>query len=154
VRHVLQKAIERYALDIDGIHGIKHWRRVLENGLKLAPMTGADVIVVECFAYLHDCCRQSEGIDKGHGKRAAEFARSIREDLTCLTDAQFELLCEACLDHENGRTEADITVMTCWDADRLDLGRVMIRPASKYLCTSEAKSPDIIEWACRRVSLR
>ena len=29
--------------------------------------------------------------------------------------------------------------MTCWDADRLDLGRVGIIPDSKYLFNAEAK---------------
>ena len=146
---IIQKAIERYPLKIDGIHGMSHWKRVRENGLKLASMTGADRIVIEHFAYLHDCCREDEGLDHGHGARAAEFILSIRGALN-LTDIQFDLLYEACRDHNNGRIEGDITVMTCWDADRLDLPRVGIRPLRSRLCTTPAKDPEFIEWASLR----
>jgi predicted oxidoreductase len=34
---------------------------------------------------------------------------------------------------------------TCWDSDRLDLGRVMIRPNTKFLGTEFAKRPDTLE---------
>jgi len=43
--------------------------------------------------------------------------------------------------------KADITVQTCWDADRLDLGRVETTPKAEYLCTDAGKDPDMIEWA-------
>ena len=42
---------------------------------------------------------------------------------------------------------ADVTVQTCWDADRLDLGRVGTTPKAEYLCTDAGKDPDMIEWA-------
>ncbi len=35
--------------------------------------------------------------------------------------------------HSNGAVDADPTVQTCWDADRLDLGRVGIKPAARYM---------------------
>ena len=38
-------------------------------------------------------------------------------------------------------------MQTCWDADRLDLGRVGIVPNPRYLCTPAAKSPAVIDWA-------
>tara|TARA_B100000315_G_scaffold79959_1_gene73252 strand:- start:616 stop:768 length:153 start_codon:yes stop_codon:yes gene_type:complete len=34
---------------------------------------------------------------------------------------------------------SDITIATCWDADRLDLGRVGADPNPKYLFSDEAK---------------
>jgi uncharacterized protein len=43
-----------------------------------------------------------------------------------------------------------VTVLTCWDADRLDLGRVGIRPAPRLLCTSAARDPATIAWAFER----
>ena len=49
-----------------------------------------------------------------------------------------------------GLTRGDITVITCWDADRLDLGRVRKRPNPKYLCTEFAKQKSTIEWAYKR----
>jgi uncharacterized protein len=40
--------------------------------------------------------------------------------------------------------------LTCWDADRLDLGRIGIRPKGTKLCTSAARDPAVIEWAYQR----
>ena len=37
-----------------------------------------------------------------------------------------DLLAYACRHHSGGMIDADITVQACWDADRLDLGRVGI----------------------------
>ena len=45
---------------------------------------------------------------------------------------------------------ADITVQTCWDADRLDLGRVGIIPRPDRLCTEEARDPVLLDIAYRR----
>ena len=63
---------------------------------------------------------------------------------------QLELLCEACAFHTDGLTEADVTIQTCWDADRLDLGRVGIKPRAKFLCTSFVKQESVIEAAFER----
>ncbi len=58
-----------------------------------------------------------------------------------------EMLVYAYENHSDGLKEADITVQTCWDAGRLDLGRVGTTPKAEYLCTDAAKDPDMIEWA-------
>ncbi len=51
--------------------------------------------------------------------------------------------------------EGDVTVRTCWDADRLDLGQVEIRPDRRYLCTEAARDPEVLAWAyCRSRSGR
>jgi uncharacterized protein len=139
-----------FKLDWYGIHGINHWARVRENGIKLAKLNGANIKVVELFAFLHDSQRKHDGSDAGHGRRAAEFTTSIRSQYMDLTDAELELLTFACINHSNGFTEADITVQTCWDADRLDLGRVGIKPEPQYLCTAAAKDKEIINWAYQR----
>jgi len=139
-----------YALSWDGIHGIAHWRRVNENGLRLAEQTGAQIAVVECFAYLHDSKRINDGRDPEHGRRGAALARSFQGTLLDLTDEQIELLAYACTYHTDGITAADVTVQTCWDADRLDLGRVGKRPRPELLCTPAARHPEIIEWAWKR----
>ena len=41
-------------------------------------------------------------------------------------------------------------VQCCWDADRLDLGRVGIRACPDRLCTAAGRTPKIIEWAWLR----
>jgi uncharacterized protein len=147
----LLAAIRReYALPWNGTHGVSHWGRVRENGLRLAETTGADRQVVELFAYLHDSKRRNERRDPGHGARAAEFVRTLQGSLIDLSEESLELLVYACTYHTDGLTEAQVTVQTCWDADRLDLGRVGIRPQACYLCTPAAKDADTIEWAFAR----
>ena len=56
-----------------------------------------------------------------------------------LNDAQFELLRYACTHHTDGETTTDPTIACCWDADRLDLGRVGIEPEADYLSTAAAR---------------
>jgi uncharacterized protein len=85
--------------------------------------------------------------------RAAEFARTLRGRLFDLADHEFRLLHRACAGHTHERTHPDVTVRTCWDADRLDLGRVGITPHPGRLCTEAAKRPEMIKWADGRASL-
>jgi uncharacterized protein len=81
--------------------------------------------------------------------RAARFAASLREaGQVALSNEDLELLQYACTQHSNGMTEAPVTVQACWDADRLDLGRVGIRPRAEYLCTAAAV--ELIDWAYDR----
>ncbi len=152
VSQLLDVILERYALAYDGPHGVAHWARVLENGRVLAKETGANLEVVELFALLHDSKRVHEGHDPDHGPRAAEFARTLRNHLFVLPDHEFGLLHRACAGHTNVRTHPDITVQTCWDADRLDLGRVGITPHPNRLCTEVAKRPETIFWADGRAT--
>jgi len=139
-----------FALNLDGIHGEAHWVRVCDNGLRLAGQTGADLEIVELFAFLHDSKRFDNGFDRDHGRRAAGFVKTLQGSLLSLSEEKLELLVYACAYHCDGLTEADVTVQTCWDADRLDLGRIGIRPDPRYLCTAAAKEPAMIEWAFRR----
>ena len=121
------------------IHGLKHWTNVLENGRKLATQTGANFKVVELFSVLHDARRQNENHDPEHGHRAATLARECNGRWFDLNDVEMQDLDDACYYHADGFTKHTITVMTCWDSDRLDLGRVGIKPDTKYLCTDAAK---------------
>lgn len=141
----MEKLIEvikaQYKLDWEGTHGIHHWKRVEENGLKIAEMTGANRKVVSLFAYLHDARREDEWEDKGHGLRGARFAASLWGHHFDLTAREFDALYYAIEMHSDGLlSDSDITVMTCWDADRLDLGRVGIKPDPRYLCTGEGRN--------------
>jgi uncharacterized protein len=149
-QQVARAARQRFVLALHGVHGVPHWQRVRENGLRLAKHTGANPQIVELFAYLHDCCREDDQSDPGHGERAAVFTESLRGTLIQLGEEDFALLHEAIRDHELGLTRGDITVTTCWDADRLDLGRVRKRPNPTYLCTEYARRSEVIEWAYRR----
>jgi uncharacterized protein len=141
---------EKYQLKWKGIHGFPHWVRVRENGLRLAEMNGANSTVIELFAFLHDICRLDNGTDPNHGKRAADFINSLDAKLINLSEKDLNYLKYACTFHDQGLLEGNITVQTCWDADRLDLGRVGTIPSPRRLCTQAAKQPEIIEWALRR----
>ncbi len=147
---LLAAILHGYRLEPGGIHGVSHWARVLENGLRLAAATGADFAVVELFAVFHDSRRFNEGYDPGHGRRGAELARRLRGDAFELADGPFQLLHRACSGHTGGSSDEDVTVRTCWDADRLDLGRVLIRPDPGLLCTPAAREREMIEWAYTR----
>ncbi|WP_145284521.1 hypothetical protein [Rosistilla oblonga] len=152
LKPILQSILEDYALPLGGDHGVAHWARVLENGLKLADATGANVKVVSLFAVLHDSRRINEVTDPEHGTRAAEFAAELRGSLLDLDDHDFRLLYRACEGHTHERNHPDVTIQTCWDSDRLDLGRVGIMPHPSRLCTEFAKRPETIKWADGRAS--
>jgi uncharacterized protein len=141
---------QKFRLNWFGVHGIAHFRRVRDNGLRLAEETKAKTAVVELFAFLHDARRHNEYDDDLHGKRAAKMAKYFQGVFFDLPPDDLELLAYACEFHTSGLREGDITVLTCWDADRLDLGRVGLRPIARKLCTEAAKKPEIIEWAYRR----
>ena len=140
----------QFALDWYGIHGIQHWERVRENGLRLARITGANPTIVELFAYLHDSRRLDDWEDFGHGFRAAVYLQTLRGRYFDISAEEHELLVHACHYHSDGFMEGDVTVQTCWDADRLDLGRVGVRPDPKYLCTAAAREPKMLVWAYGR----
>lgn len=149
-RAIMAEILSQYSLPKTGAHGVLHWARVMENGRRIVESTGADVEVVELFALFHDSRRVNESIDRGHGLRGGDFAHSLRGSLVHLDDARFELLHEACRLHTDGLTESDPTIQACWDADRLDLGRVDILPSKQLLCTDAARG--LLDWAHKRAT--
>jgi uncharacterized protein len=154
LKPILKAILDEYVLPLDGDHGVAHWARVLENGMRLHEHTNANIEVVTLFAVLHDSRRINEMTDPNHGHRAAEFAAKIRGSLFDLTDHDFSLLYRACEGHTHERTHPDATIQTCWDSDRLDLGRVGIRPHPTRLCTDAAKRPEMLKWADGRATFR
>ena len=117
-------------------HGLEHWHQVEYNGLLLAQKTGADITVVRLFALFHDCRRMDDAYDAEHGPRAVEFIeKCIAEKRLELDGERLEKLCSACRLHTTTPKTGDITIDTCFDADRLDLGRVGIRPMEEKMAT-------------------
>lgn len=147
---LIQEIRQQYQLPWTGEHGITHWARVLENGLRLAPITSANAKVVQYFAVFHDSRRLNEGHDPQHGKRGAHYAVALWNQYVDLSDDDFMLLQIACRHHTEGQNHPNVTVQTCWDADRLDLGRVGIVPDPQRLCTDAARSESIFDWAYQR----
>ena len=131
-----------------------HWGRVLENGRRLCAVTGADPAVIEMFSLFHDACRRSDKWDPEHGPRAATLAWRLRERLG-LQDSQLSQLISACDGHTVGPGEdADITVLTCLDADRLDIPRVGMRIRPDLLFTGAGRSREMLAWAGERAANR
>lgn len=152
MRPLVERIVQAYALPLDGCHGIAHWARVHDIGFRLAEATDADPDVVRLFAVFHDACRESEGHDPQHGPRGAQLAAELRGEFFELTDRQFTLLREACQGHTDQRHHADVTVQTCWDSDRLDLGRVGVYPNRYFLNTKVAMQEETIRWAHSRAA--
>lgn len=148
LRAIVAAILRGYALPAECDHGVVHWARVLENGLRVAAVNGADREVVTLFAVFHDARRVNTGRDPGHGLRGAELAGSWRGSLVHLDDGRFDLLFEACRRHTDGLVDADPTLQACWDADRLDLARVGTMPEPGRLCTAAGRS--LTGWANAR----
>ncbi len=149
-RELVHETISGFHLDVNGIHGAPHWSRVLANGIRLSETTGANIKVITAFALLHDCQRENDGFDPEHGLRGAQHGRLVRELMPSISDIEFDLFYEAAEFHSEGLVDGDITIQTCWDADRLDLYRVGIYPDPQRLCTEVAKRAEVIEWAVSR----
>lgn len=147
LKPIINEIIKNYVLPIHGEHGVAHWARVLDNGQRLCKLTNANTTVVTLFAIFHDSRRLNECHDPDHGLRGADLAAELRGKLFDLPDQEFKLLYRACKGHTHERTHPDVTIQTCWDSDRLDLGRVGITPHPSKLCTEAAKSKDMIDWA-------
>jgi uncharacterized protein len=142
LRPVLAAVLERSTSQGSAIHGLNHWRRVAENGRALASETeGADPLVVGLFAIFHDAMRRHDGEDPDHGSRGAMLVAELRSaGVLELDDDRARLLELACRTHADGTTSSDPTVAVCFDADRLDLGRVGIRIDLLFLSTEAARS--------------
>ena len=149
-RQLIEIVRRQFRLEWQGIHGVPHWGRVRWNGLAMARVNGAREDIVELFAFLHDSQRFHDGTDREHGARAADYALELNREVLRLDRPGLELLTYAVRHHSDGLLEADLTVQTCWDADRLDLGRVGKTPRVEKLCTEEARDPVLRDLAYQR----
>jgi uncharacterized protein len=147
-------ALQEFRLGVYSIHGPCHWARVYENGMRLVYRTGARPDVVALFALFHDVCRTNENTDHLHGSESARWIQNLRGKFFSLDDEGMELLVRAIRYHSDGLIHEDVTVQTCWDADRLDLARVFVFPNPERLCTAAARDTDILTWAIERAYRR
>ncbi len=127
-----------------GIHGHTPWGRVGEAGLFLAGREAVSTHVVLLFAILHDCRRENDGHDPGHGPRAAALTEGIGHAPLGLAPADLTALCHAMRLHDRGQVSDHPLVGTCWDADRLDLPRVGIRPDPRLMSTAGGRDPAVM----------
>jgi len=139
-KRLYKKIVNDATVNIKGIHGAKHWTRVMRNGMYIAEHEHLPHKVIKCFALLHDSRRLNDGTDPMHGPRAADYAAAIRDTHLVMAETEFSQLVFACRYHTNEQDTDDIIVHACWDADRLDLGRIGITPDPAYLKTNTAKN--------------
>ena len=145
---LLDEVLSQFRISKDGVHGPSHWARVRHHGLKIGADVGANLLVVELFAFLHDSQRKNEFEDRLHGERAAEYAASMNHRYFDLPDIHLTKLINAIRFHSDGDVHQCSTIQTCWDADRLDLGRVGIKPSARYLSPIAAKQIETAyEWS-------
>jgi len=140
------------------IHGLSHWQRVERNAVLLAEKTGADLQVLCGFAYLHDMCRENDGYDPEHGLRASKLIKEYAGSLFHgVEDNIVYRLCFACENHTRMLRCGDPLIDTCFDADRLDLTRVGIKPDPAKMATELgaylAANPDIYLAEIEKISL-
>jgi uncharacterized protein len=126
---------QQFRINWQGVHGPSHWARVRHHALRLCTLRQGDLLVAELFAYLHDSQRENEWTDPLHGPRAADYAASLNGRYFELSGEQLDLLTHAARFHSDGLMHQNPTIQSCWDADRLDLGRVGIKPSKQYLST-------------------
>lgn len=138
MNELVRKVIAEAKLANSPIHGVSHWRMVERNGCYLCQFNEADLKVVRLFALFHDCRRRNDHRDLEHGPRAEKYLRSIRSEVD-LDDERFENLCLACATHTIGTKPENETVATCWDSDRLEIGRVGFVPDARFMSNEEAK---------------
>lgn len=67
------------------------------------------------------------------------MVRKLAGSLIQHDSARFEILVFAIHHHTDGFTSDNPTIGTCWDADRLDLGRVGIIPSPALMSTQAGK---------------
>jgi uncharacterized protein len=147
VSRIKNLAIDRYHGEPLGDNGPAHWARTWENAKLLIPITKANATVVQLFCYLHDCCSIHDGQEPEHGPAAALFIKQNRNLFSFLSALEFKLLVDACAGHTSHQLSQSATIGTCWDADRLDLGRFGIYPKETFFSTQAAKNPVVIECA-------
>ena len=97
-----------------------------------------NIKVVRFFAYFHDKCRLDDWVDLEHGVRVADMLPTIRNTiLKDFTDEEVTLLEKACRYHTTEHRTGIPTVDVCFDADRLDLGRLGIVLDPKRMATEQ-----------------
>ena len=109
-------------------HDWDHTQRVRSLAMRLAAAEGADTLIVEVAALLHDIGRPAELADQGHTCHAAlggHLARNVLHDLRVPAGTFVDAVadCVRCHRHRRrdaGASPATIEAKVVYDADKLD----------------------------------
>lgn len=111
------------------LHGDAHWRAVASSGLDIADAdAGVNRRLVVAFGLIHDFQRIDDGWDEEHGARAANAIGRLKSLPAMLSRTEISKLKTACEDHEKGFVSEDPAIGACWDADRVNLWRIGVKP--------------------------
>ena len=136
--HISKIKISIFPNNDDDVHGYVHSLSVERNMMILCKQLnygwGWGMWI---FAYYHDILRLNDGADPDHGKRAADLLRGIRANgnLNSVPIGLIDSICFACENHSTMLRSGDQLTDICFDADRLDLMRVGIKPDPKMMAT-------------------
>lgn len=140
----IQIIVNDFELDLyDGYHSIYHWLRVMENGLTIASMNGANKKIIIAFSLFHDSKRVNDDVDLDHGYKGAKYLELLKDKVNLSKD-ELTIAIEACKHHNDRKNHNNIDIATCWDGDRLDLMRVGIYPDKDFMSTSQGKEAGLI----------
>ena len=136
--HLSKRAISIFG-DDDAVHGYAHSLRVERNMMILCKhLNYGWGWGMGLFAYYHDILRLNDGADPDHGKRAAELLRRVKTvaNLGHVPTDVMDKICYACENHTAMQRSGDPLIDICFDADRLDLMRVGIKPDPRMMATN------------------
>jgi uncharacterized protein len=143
IAHIREIALAQFESSLPHgsfIHGPTHWDMVGLTSAILLSANGHNPVIGHLFGMLHDCCRENDYADPGHGERAADFIVAIR-GIIPINDDEFEELYYAIRMHNTGATAHRASIAGClFDADRLDLGRVGAVIDPDFLSSSHAEA--------------
>lgn len=151
---VQRRVLQDFKLDLMGDHGLPHWTRVYRNGLLIAGVDSkVDLEIVTMFSLLHDSMRENEYDDIEHGIRGARYTQQLFDNgvFDYVEGERLTILRAAISGHPLGNVQrredwSSRTIQACWDADRLDLGRVGTKPSLDYLGSRYVlNNPEVIE---------
>ena len=110
---LLKMILEQFKVSKTGVHGPSHWARVKHHGMVIGERVGADLEIVNLFAFLHDSQRENEYSDPDHGLRAAKYAKQLNHVFFELRDIQMTLLIKALEGHSKVGVHTNSTIQTC-----------------------------------------
>ena len=123
-----EEAARSFLADSPACHDWDHTVRVRNNAIRIAQAEGADLLVVEVAALLHDIARPQELADRGtsdHAQVGADMALTLLPELG-VTDNAFVTHVAHCIRTHRYRTRnpnicpKTIEAKIVFDADKLD----------------------------------
>lgn len=155
----VRRAAQRVFENARGSHDWEHTLRVHALCRRIGPREGADMLVLEAAAYLHDIGRADQDASRGalcHALLGAEKARSLLTALP-LDPARRDNIVHCVRAHRfrDDHAPASLEARVLFDADKLDaIGAVGV--ARAYLFAGELgaclHNPDMPPEACRSYS--